>query len=163
MTGHHTEAHESRNWPSATERLRERTVVTDSGCWEYRGGFLHLGYGVLRKGGRNIRAHRLAYELEYGPIPRGAMILHSCDNRACVNPEHLRIGTHAENMVDRKVRGRTAVGERCRSTRLTPALVREIRRRHEDGEGTSVLALEYGVTDRSILHVVTRSTWRHVT
>lgn len=80
--------------------------VTDSGCWEYRGARLALqagGYGIVRRG---YRAHRVSYEHFIGPIPEGMMVLHSCDNPPCVNPQHLRIGTAADNMADALARGR---------------------------------------------------------
>lgn len=78
------------------------------GCWPWTGALDADGYGTIgeTKTGRTLRAPRVAYELTVGPIPAGLEILHSCDNRPCVNPAHLRVGTHAENMAEISLRGR---------------------------------------------------------
>lgn len=89
------------------ERLLERVVKTPSGCWEYTGTLNHKGYGEICEGGahgRTKRAHRVSYELFVGPIPTGKLIRHSCHNPPCVNPDHLKPGTHLENMKDRRER-----------------------------------------------------------
>ena len=82
------------------------------GCWEWTGcrdkGH-GKGYGLM---GFNVRAHRYSYERFVGPIPRGMLVLHSCDNPGCVNPEHLRVGTDADNMRDRDSRGHHARGSK---------------------------------------------------
>lgn len=66
-------------------------------CWEWRGGKEPRGYGHFRAGERTQKAHRVAYELTIGPIPDGLLIDHTCHNRACVNPAHLRLATHKQN------------------------------------------------------------------
>jgi hypothetical protein len=88
---------------------------SDDECWVWQGRLTHNGYGRFSHGGKDHRAHRVAYELSMGPIPRGLMILHCCDNRRCVNPAHLRPGTAAENYDDAYSRGRVA------RPRLSPA------------------------------------------
>ena len=69
-------------------------------CWEYTGTKINSGYGRLRIGYRIVSSHRYAWELANGPIPKGKMILHKCDNRACCNPAHLYCGTHSDNNRD---------------------------------------------------------------
>lgn len=75
-------------------------------CWEWQGSLNWKGYGSLSFEGRKMRAHRVAYQLAVGPIPDGLHILHSCDNRRCCNPTHLRAGTNKENVADALTRGR---------------------------------------------------------
>jgi hypothetical protein len=166
----------------------DQTGGTDT-CWPWTGGTMTRGYGLYDRIRRDIgrvtyRAHRLAYLLAVGPIPRGAMILHSCDNPPCCNPAHLRPGTAAENMADVVKRGRhwTAVrpdvvprgddhwsrrlperrarGEEHGSAILTEAQVRAIRRVYGNG-GVSqrALATQYGVSQGLIWQVIHRRLW----
>jgi hypothetical protein len=80
-----------------------------SPCWNWQGSLDRHGYGQFKLGfGLSpLRAHRIAYEACKGEIPEGMHVLHSCDNPRCCNPDHLRVGTHADNMADREARGRT--------------------------------------------------------
>jgi len=78
-------------------------------CWEWQGKLFVNGYGRFYLGDKELRAHRYSYERHVGPIPEGLMILHSCDNRKCVNPSHLRPGTAKENMADAISRGRVKI------------------------------------------------------
>ena len=98
-----------RSRRSPTERFNAiGWSTTDRGCWEWNGARLASGgYGSFRAHGRSVRAHRFAYELFVGPIPDGAMVRHKCDNPPCVNPEHLEIGTHQQNMWDMSDRERS--------------------------------------------------------
>jgi hypothetical protein len=99
-------------------------TVTDTGCWKWNGYKLPGGYGrISGNGGRRapmLLAHRVSYSLVYGEIPTAALVLHSCDNASCVNPQHLRLGDQTQNMSDRRLRGRQKLS-------LTDNEVREIR------------------------------------
>ena len=86
--------------------IRERVTTTDSGCWEWKQRRHVKGYGLAHIGRRCVRAHRYAYEVWCGPIPEGMMVLHSCDNPPCCNPDHLRVGTAKDNAQDAILRGR---------------------------------------------------------
>jgi len=90
----------------AIDRFAPKTRRSDNGCIEWTGARLPTGYGLFSLDGRMQRAHRVSYELSFGPIPDGLHILHSCDNPPCVNPAHLRPGTRTENMQDKAERGR---------------------------------------------------------
>lgn len=141
-------------------------------CWEWTAQVNAAGYGNIAapgKHGKPLLAHRVAYELFYGPIPNdgpspfGWIVLHSCDNPGCVNPSHLRLGDHAANSRDARSRNRLALGVRCGSSKLQPKQVAEIRALYAAG-GTShsKLARQFGVNHVTIHKVVTRKTWRHI-
>lgn len=91
--------------------LRSFRVSEVSGCWIWQSSKYQSGYGWLKVFGKVVSAHRFSYELHKGPIPEGMHILHSCDVKACVNPDHLRVGTHAENMSEASVRGAMKAGD----------------------------------------------------
>jgi hypothetical protein len=95
------------------EILRRSTVRT-SGCWEWQQTIDASGYGRLTRAGRQgVKAHRVAWECANGPIPDGLWVLHRCDNRRCVNPEHLYVGDRADNMADMVERGRSTRKATC--------------------------------------------------
>jgi hypothetical protein len=112
---------------------------------------------------RQVAAHRVAYELTYGPISDDIDVLHRCDTPVCVNPAHLFLGTQAQNVADMVAKNRQAKGTRNAFAKLNDDLVRTIRRRFAAGGVTKVeLARDYGVGTTVIGNVVTRKTWRHV-
>ena len=82
--------------------------ITESGCWIWMAGRFDTGYGSFWLNGTDVRAHRVAYELYVGAIPEGMWVLHRCDIRECVNPDHLFLGTHQDNMDDMARKGRHA-------------------------------------------------------
>jgi len=97
------------------ERLRaflSKATHVDSGCWEWLGGKSLEGYGLFYKGKVHMEAHRYSYETFIGPIPKGVLVLHKCDNLGCVNPDHLYLGTQSDNINQSSHRGRLYMGSR---------------------------------------------------
>jgi hypothetical protein len=90
--------------------LKSRNICEKTGCWHWTGGMQKNGYGWLKVFGKNELAHRFSYSLYNGPLLLGQEIMHSCDVRHCVNPAHLKQGSHAENMADAVLRGRVRKG-----------------------------------------------------
>lgn len=86
-------------------------IDPETGCWNWTGQFMTSGYGLIKCFGQMKGAHRLSHELYHGPIPENFCILHSCDNKKCVNPDHIRSGTHAENTHEAIERGLIKTGE----------------------------------------------------
>ena len=134
--------------------------VTARGCWEFLGSRRQDGYGRVKIAGRTIRAHRLAHEAWVGPIPEGAVVMHSCDNPPCINPEHLSVGTVADNDHDRdrKGRGNNARGEHHGRARLDWGKVREIRLL-AGTKSLSELSRQYGVSRETVNKVIHMKTW----
>lgn len=137
-------------------------------CWPWKGARVRNGYGQIRGDpegavlrGRKLRAHRVAFELAYGPIPPGLHILHRCDNPGCVNPGHLLLGTHQDNMADMTAKQRHAHGERQPTRKLSRHQVRAIRwlAKH-DPAPLAQLAGEFGVATSNISIILSRRTWR---
>mgnify|MGYP001571269346 CR=1 FL=1 len=164
-----------------------------TGCQYWTRGLLDTGYGSVRYHGRNFGAHRLAFMLYWGvSLPSWLCVLHTCDNRPCCNPDHLWIGTKADNNRDAKEKGRMATGgkhgsythpenrprgekhglrrdptraargERVGSAKLREAQVKEIRARLAHGEKQRPLAREYGVRLWTIQRINRGLTWKHL-
>lgn len=137
------------------------------GCWEWKSAYLGKGYGSWRPtpGHRPLGAHRVAYELTYGPIPAGPprlCVCHRCDNPPCVRPDHLFLGTYQDNLDDMVAKGR-ALGARNARSRLTDAQVAEILVAYAAGGATmKELGASYGVTWGTVRFIVAGVTWKHV-
>lgn len=136
-----------------------------SGCWIWLGYKQKFGYGQVRINGKLHKTHRYAYEQTYGPIPDGLVVLHKCDNPSCCNPEHLRLGTHADNVADRVSKGRTKTGhlygESNPDAKLTWEQVQSIRNEYIPYKvSTTYLAKKYGVTQGVIWNIVNGRKWK---
>jgi len=133
-------------------------------CWEWQGGKNPKGYGQLYYRRAQHKAHRLSWELHNGPIPGGMDVCHKCDNPPCCNPNHLFLGTRAENTLDMYAKGRNRQinGEKCHKAKLTESDIPEIRRLHSEGMSQTALAKQYGVSQHSISSIVRGKSWKHV-
>lgn len=142
------------------EKLAEYSdSPTLSGCIEWNGCTDRHGYGTMIWKRQPARTHRKAWEAHKGAIPKGSYVCHHCDNRLCLNPDHLFLGTARENSADMVTKGRSSRGERSGHAKLTTENVLSIR---ASGEGNQVLADRYGVSNAAIWQARNRYTWRHV-
>lgn len=137
-------------------------------CWNWLSTRTGGGYGTIGRGGRadgKEMAHRLSYMLHYGEIEQGKWVLHSCDNPACVNPAHLRLGVPVENTRDSVERKRhvpppAMAGVANAKSKLTEDKVRYIRKHKEIK--ARFLADKFGVHVSAIFNVLSRRTWKHI-
>lgn len=135
-------------WRPIEQRLREKvSLQSDDGCWIFTGAIDKKGYGRIGRGGKYgqiVLAHRLSWELYRGAIPDGLWVLHRCDVRACVNPSHLFLGTHRDNMDDMVSKGRAqhVRGAAKANVRFTEADVADMRRNYRWNEYRSQLNRE---------------------
>lgn len=129
----------------------------NTGCWLWTAAQNGVGYGAMWDGKKTRGAHRLMYEAAHGAIPAGHDVCHRCDNRACVNPDHLFAGTRRDNVADMDRKGR-----RKTTTVLTPDQVRQIRFAAASGARTMDLAALYGVSEPTISSIKSRTNWKHV-
>lgn len=147
------------------DRFWSRVNKTDT-CWIWTGTSLAVGgYGYISHKRKMYRAHRLSYEWTKGSIPKGMFICHTCDNPKCVKPEHLFLGTPADNVHDMIKKGRDtkAVGEKASKSKLTPIQVLEIVELFpKPGISYAEMGRRYGVKHSSIINIVRGKSWRHI-
>jgi len=154
-----------------TEKHRERfwNYVNRKGsnqCWEWGAGLFVGGYGQFRVGKKKMKAHRFAYILTYGEIPKGKIICHTCDNRRCVNPKHLFLATHKINSVDRELKGRGAFnlkaqpGEFNGSSKLKNEQVLQIRQLYQYNLSYKQLAKLFNISSSQIANIVKGRSWK---
>ncbi len=119
-------------------------------CWKWTGAISPNGYGKKQVGGRTLLAHRWLWEQLFGPIPASLVVAHSCGNRSCVSPHHLRLCTQAEGI-------RAGTG-----TTLTAGDAEDIRRLYDGGLMAPLLADRFGVAESTIKSIVQRRSWRRL-
>lgn len=138
-------------------------------CWIWTAKLHHDGYGesvTPRPEHKRLLAHRACWILTFGPIPGGLCVCHQCDNPPCVNPAHLTLWTHQENMEDRDSKGRSGAalrqGENQGLSKLLSSQVLEIRKLRQSGQTLEAISGAYGVSIQCVWAIVKRQTWRHL-
>lgn len=148
--------------PTLQERFMTRFIPEpNSGCWLWLGKINAYGYGrILANGGGELFAHRVSAALAGMQFSDDQLICHKCDNRACVNPDHLFIGSHADNSRDMAEKGRSTRGERNPMAVLPPDIIRLIR--SDTSTSAALLASRYGVNPTTIRNYRSKRTWSHL-
>ena len=134
-------------------------VDKGSKCWMWTANKTSKGYGHIKIKGKQCSVHRISYKIKYGPIPKGMFVCHHCDVRLCVNPSHLFIGTHKDNMRDASSKGRLLKGVARPSAKLTEMQVINIRK---DTRSQQKIAKDYNVDQSTVSRIKRRETRKHV-
>ena len=142
------------------ERFEQKFMPEpNSGCWLWTAACFTNGYGAFWFDGNQVQAHRMAWILEHGSISGGMHVCHKCDVRDCVNPDHLFLGTNADNTADKMAKGREARGETQGLAKLTEEQVKAIRR---SGVSHCAIARDYGIHESNVRQIRSYRTWKHV-
>lgn len=136
--------------------------TTPSGCWPWTGAINRYGYGKVEWKYRSSTSHRVAWELTYGVIPVGLCVCHACDNPICCRPDHLWLGTNADNVADREAKGRgwKSMGELDGMAKLTWKEADYIREQVANGQTQRCLAVKFRVSPATICMIVGNKAWR---
>ncbi len=148
------------------DRFWKKVSRTQS-CWEWTGSLTSTGYGCVRVEWKLYKSHRLSWEMHNGAIPDGLHVCHACDNRLCVNPEHLFLGSASDNTADMMRKGRgsfvTHHGEDNVASKLSNADVLEIRRLASDGKiRQGDIGAMFGISQAKVSQIKLRKNWRHI-
>lgn len=143
--------------PLTPERFWE-LIETGDGCWNWQGAKGPGGYGYHGRSQHYVMAHRYSWEMHFGSIAPGLLVCHRCDNPSCARPDHLFLGTIADNNRDRQIKGRTIVPR----LKLNASDAIDIRSLHAMGATINELASSFGITRMSAIRVLRRETWRDV-
>lgn len=155
-----------KNIKPLAERLLDKVIPEpNSGCWLFDGYVDAAGYGAIRerkKSGKILKAHRASFVCFVGPIKKGLHVLHSCDTRCCVNPNHLWLGTHSDNMADMAKKGRSGsrAGESHNKAKLNEKTVLNI---FYSSIGCTTLSREIGISETTIKDIRNKKIWRETT
>jgi hypothetical protein len=156
-----------RTYPQLMDRFWAKVEKTD-GCWQWTGSRNSDGYGNFHdRGTHSTKAHRFIYERTYGEIPPGYNVCHRCDNPSCVRPDHLFLGTQADNMRDCQRKGRYSratgqIGSAHHYSKLKESDIPIIRSLRASGVTFKAIGQRFGVRDVTIQNIFNGHTWSHV-
>lgn len=155
----------AKNRRPLIDRFWQKVARMVTGCWNWCASTNGGGYGQIWDDNkrRRIDAHRLSWEIHFGRIPEGLSVLHRCDNRLCVRPDHLFLGFQSDNIRDAWNKGRLVFGQKQWCAKLTDDDVRAIRILRLRGHSLKFLATKYGVSQSTISLVARYKRWKHVT
>lgn len=131
-------------------------------CWPWQGTTMANGYGQFIYHGKHYYAHRVSYELFHGEAPGKGFVCHTCDNKLCVNPAHLYLGTPATNLADALERGRFPIGEDAGQAKLSEEQVKDVFTLWNNGKTQEEIADLYGVSGTTIHAIIAGRNWKHV-
>lgn len=163
--------HYNKQWLYGDARMngrlyRRKTIdynITSLGCFECTSHVVNRGgYTEYHFNNRKYLLHRYVYEECFGEIPEGMIVRHKCDNRLCINPEHLELGTHQDNMKDMVNRDRQCRGEKSPFAKLSEKDIPDIRILLQNGVTQSEIALKYNVSRTTVGYIKRNKTWSHV-
>ena len=149
--------------PITQERIEAKVLrIPEAGCWVWMGSTQVRGYGELISNKRKHLAHRASYEAFVGKIPKGMYVCHACDNVACVNPNHLFLGTQKQNLQDMANKGRSTWGEKNSQAKLTEQQVKEIKQGFATGKTDMELAKQFNMSRQGINSIRKGKLWSYV-
>jgi hypothetical protein len=144
------------------QRFESKIMPAVDGCWYWLGATNPDGYGSFSFKSKMTGAHRASYMIYKGEIPKGLFVIHSCDNPACVNPDHLRVGTPHDNNMDQVARNRTTYGERCSTAKFTTIQIQAILDAYAAGHKQCDICRYFKRGDSIINLIVKRKIWKRV-
>ena len=152
------------------ERFMSKVKVSDTGCWEWQASTFSNGYGQFKVANKTFRSHRWSYQHYLGAITDGMFVCHKCDNKRCVNPDHLFLGNQQDNMDDMKSKGRQSLGVRNNRAILNEETVRLIKQflvRHpvqmgRNGGQCNFLSRWFGIHRVTITNISAGYNWKHI-
>ncbi len=149
--------------PITQERIETKVLrIPEAGCWVWMGSTQVRGYGELISNKRKHLAHRASYEAFVGKIPKGMYVCHACDNVACVNPNHLFLGTQKQNLQDMANKGRSTRGVKNPMAKLTEEQVKEIKQEFAVGKTDVELSMQFNISRSTIYGIRNRRLWSYI-
>jgi hypothetical protein len=133
-----------------------------TGCWEWRSNIQVNGYGHMKHSGKTRSVHRISYEMHKGLIPVGAYVLHRCDNRRCVNPSHLFLGSALDNILDMRQKLRHTFGEKSPNVKLDEKKVLQMYALFDRGIGTPTVSRRFGISKNLAWRIKKGLSWAHL-